>query len=72
MEYYYRCSKCGRRTPSFEYEDYLNQYAIDWKISENEKLCDKCVDGKINNPFNKWAIVIMFLILLIFGFLYYL
>ena len=72
MEHYYRCSKCGRRTPSFEYENYLNEYAIDWIISENEKLCGKCKDGKINNPFNKRAIAIMFLILLIFGFLYYL
>lgn len=45
MEYSYRCSRCGRRTPSFDYEDYLKDYAIDWKISENEILCDKCKSG---------------------------
>ena len=42
MEYYYRCRKCGRRTPSFDYEDYLKDYAIDWKITDNEHLCPKC------------------------------
>lgn len=45
MEYSYRCSRCGRRTPSFDYEDHLKDYAVDWKISENETLCDKCKNG---------------------------
>ena len=52
MEYYYRCNKCGRRTPSFDYEDHLKDYAIDWDISENEYICPKCASGE-NDKFLK-------------------
>ena len=45
MEYSYRCSRCGRRTPSFDYEDHLKDYAIDWKITDSEHLCPKCASG---------------------------
>ena len=56
MEYSYRCSRCGRRTPSFDYEDHLKDYAIDWKISENETLCDKCANGENDKYLKKMQI----------------
>lgn len=52
MKYSYRCSRCGRRTPSFEYEDHLKDYAIDWKITDMEHLCPKCASGE-NDEFLK-------------------
>lgn len=74
MEYSYRCSKCGRRTPSFDYEDLLKDYAIDWKISENEVLCDKCKNGdnkeyikKMNRiEFMLTAIVVLLFVVFIY------
>jgi len=53
MEYYYRCSRCGHRTPSFEYEDYLNDYANDWEISEDKIICDKCIHDEENKHFKR-------------------
>ncbi len=69
MEYSYRCSRCGRRTPSFEYEDHLKDYAIDWKISENETLCDKCASGdnkKYLQKIHKLEIILILMVVAIF------
>ena len=75
MEYSYRCSRCGRRTPSFDYEDDLKDYAIDWKISENETLCDKCASGK-NEEFikkmNRIELIVTAIIVLLFAAFIYL
>lgn len=72
MEYYYRCEKCGRRTPSFEYEDYLNDYALDWEITDDHKICDKCKNNENNiNKVDKYLLIFMIIslfIILILGF----
>ena len=62
MEYSYRCSRCGRRTPSFDYEDYLKDYAIDWKITNTEHLCPKCASGDNDKYLKKmqmWEMILM-------------
>ena len=62
MEYYYRCRKCGRRTPSFDYKDYLKDYAIDWKITDTEHLCPKCASGENDKYLKKmqmWEMIWM-------------
>lgn len=56
MEYSYRCSRCGRRTPSFDYEDHLKDYAIDWKITDSERLCPKCASGENDKYLKKMQI----------------
>lgn len=56
MEYSYRCSKCGRRTPSFDYEDHLKDYAIDWKITDKEQLCPKCANRENDKYLKKMQI----------------
>ena len=62
MEYSYRCSRCGRRTPSFDYEDHLKDYAIDWKITDREHLCPKCANGENDKYLKKmqmWEMIWM-------------
>ena len=62
MEYYYRCRKCGRRTQSFDYEDHLKDYAIDWKITDTEHLCPKCAsveNDKYLKKMQMWEMIWM-------------
>lgn len=64
MEYYYRCTKCGRRTPSFEYEEHLNNYALDWKIDDNDKICPQCQQNEINK-IDRYTSIILIICLII-------
>lgn len=41
--YYYKCDKCGCETPKFDDEKYLKEYVFDWKITETETICSRCL-----------------------------
>lgn len=41
--YSYKCDKCGCETPEFDDEKYLKEYVFDWKITEKEIICSKCL-----------------------------
>lgn len=66
MEYYYRCQKCGRRTPSFDYEDYLKDYAIDWEVDNEKCICDVCKNKKNKDYIRKNRIFEMILFIFLF------
>ena len=42
MEYYYRCCKCGKRTPSFSEEHYLDDWFSEhnWKQINGNFYCE--------------------------------
>ena len=57
MEYCKRCSRCGRRTPSYDNENYLNEYIneMGWGyLDDDSKLfCPDCFEKMKDPKFRK-------------------